>query len=215
MKEFLQGKWLGHPLHSVLVHLPTSLWPVAMACDWLSRAGLGGEELTQASFYSIALGLVSALAAVPAGLADWLDIGKGKPARKIGLAHMLINLGVAAVWLVNLVLRMNVTNPPPGPRRLLEGPVDRPFGYLARNLAQRLARQPADRPYEPARLKATPLVPAILSTIGTLALAVSGYLGGRMVYGHGISVARLSKDRWRAEAVAGGARVPAPQGRGD
>jgi hypothetical protein len=39
-------------------------------------------------------------------------------------------------------------------------------------------------------------------------LAVSGYLGGLMVYDHGISVARQSKAKWRQLAEAGRARVP-------
>ena len=26
IKAFLQGKWLGHPLHPAMVHLPTGAW---------------------------------------------------------------------------------------------------------------------------------------------------------------------------------------------
>jgi hypothetical protein len=36
---------------------------------------------------------------------------------------------------------------------------------------------------------------------------VSGYLGGRMVYAYGISIARQSKKEWRERAEKGGARV--------
>ena len=51
-----------------------------------------------------------------------------------------------------------------------------------------------------------------LSALGTLLLVVSAYLGGRMVYDYGISVARHSKGRWQRLAEAGGARVPSREG---
>jgi hypothetical protein len=44
--------------------------------------------------------------------------------------------------------------------------------------------------------------------LATLLLIASGYLGGRMIYAYGISVARLSKDKWRKIAERGGAAVP-------
>jgi uncharacterized membrane protein len=51
-----------------------------------------------------------------------------------------------------------------------------------------------------------------LSALATLLLLVSGYLGGRMIYAYGISVARLSKKKWRQIAQAGGAAVPPQKG---
>ncbi|HEX6386012.1 MAG TPA: DUF2231 domain-containing protein, partial [Anaerolineae bacterium] len=46
-------------------------------------------------------------------------------------------------------------------------------------------------------------VPLALSVLGALILFVSGYLGGRMVYNYGTSVARNSKQKWRRIAEAG------------
>jgi hypothetical protein len=51
-----------------------------------------------------------------------------------------------------------------------------------------------------------------LSALATLLLLGSGYLGGRMIYAYGISVARLSKKKWRKIAQAGGAVVPPQEG---
>ena len=48
----------------------------------------------------------------------------------------------------------------------------------------------------------------ILSAMGTLLLFGSAYLGGLMVYDHGIGVARQSKHKWRKAAEAGSANVP-------
>jgi uncharacterized membrane protein len=107
MKDFLQGKWLGHPLHPILVHIPTALWPAALVFDILANTSAGGSRaLVQTSFYAILFGLVVAVLAVPAGLADWWDIKRDKPAWKIGLYHMGLNLSIAVLQLINLLLRL-------------------------------------------------------------------------------------------------------------
>jgi len=172
VKDFLQGKWLHHPLHPILTHLPTSLWPSALVFDLIARFGGGGNAFAQASFYAILLGLVSAALAIPAGLADWWDIKPDKPARKLGLYHMALNLTVTGVQIVNLLLRL---------------------GTLS--IAVTVGR-----------------LPLALSALATVMLFVSGYLGGLMVYDQGISIARLSKTKWREVAKKGGANVPAEKG---
>jgi uncharacterized membrane protein len=167
MKSFLQGKWLGHPVHPVLVHFPTALLPSAFVFDVLSYVGIVSQVLFQLSFYAIAVGLLAALLAVPFGLADWWDIRKDKPAWSLGVFHMSINMIVSVLWALNLGLRFQ-----------LLGVVESSPGYLL-----------------------------ALSAAGTLALFFSGYLGGRMVFAYGVSVARLSKDKWRRIAEKGGSRT--------
>jgi uncharacterized membrane protein len=166
MKDFLQGKWLGHPPHPALVHIPTSLWPAALVFDLLSYYGIGGNTLVQLSFYSILLGLITAVIAIPFGLADWWGIGKDKPAWTLGVFHMILNLLGASLWSLNLGLRIPE--------------------YLT------------------AQSSSLPLL--LLSGAGVALLIVSGYLGGRMVFGYGASVARLSKDKWKKIALEGGGR---------
>lgn len=51
-------------------------------------------------------------------------------------------------------------------------------------------------------------LPLALSVVGAAFLLVGLYLGGRMIYDYGISVARYSKAQWRELALAGKARVP-------
>jgi uncharacterized membrane protein len=168
VKEFLQGTWFKHPLHPMLVHIPTALWPAALLFDILTTLGIGGNALVRTSFYAILFGLLVTVLAVPTGIADWWDIKKEKPAWKLGLYHMALNLVAAVIWAINLALR--------------GGPA-----------------------LEAASVATLPL---ILSMVGTLLLFVSGYLGGRMIYDHGTSIARLSKEKWRQIAQAGGARLP-------
>ena len=166
--DILKGKWLGHPLHPILAHIPMAMWPGALIFDVLSQRQIGGNAMVRLSFYAIAFGLVTALVAVPAGLVDWGGIKKEKPAWKIGLYHMSLNLVVALLFAVNLYLRW------PTFREATE--VDR--------------------------------IQLLLSAAGTLILIGSAYLGGRMVYEYGISVARMSKKKWRKLAAAGGAHLP-------
>jgi uncharacterized membrane protein len=104
--EFLQGNWLKHPLHPALVHIPTALWPSALVFDLLS---LFREEnvFVQLAYYAILLGLIVALLAIPTGLADWTDIRREKPAWKLGLYHLILNLIVSILWGINWWLRMD------------------------------------------------------------------------------------------------------------
>ncbi len=105
--NFLKGKWLKHPLHPLIVHLPMALWPAALLFDLLSRGHIGGNTSVRLSFFCIIIGLAATLVAVSTGLADWLEIKKEKPAWKIGLYHMALNLVVTILFAVNLGLRVS------------------------------------------------------------------------------------------------------------
>lgn len=164
--DFLKGTWLKHPLHPVLAHLPMAMWPGALIFDLLSR--VGGNTMVRLSFYAIIIGLAAALLAVPTGLVDWSGVKKEKPAWKIGLYHMILNLIVAVLFAVNLGLRVH--------------------SFRVETI-----------------VTGTPL---ILSIVGTVLLIASAYLGGMMVYEYGISIARMSKKKWRKIAEAGGANLP-------
>jgi uncharacterized membrane protein len=104
--DLLKGKWLGHPLHPLLVHVPMAVWPAALLFDLLSRAGVGGNAMVRTSFFGIAIGLAVALLAVPTGVADWSGIKREKPAWKIGLWHMVLNAVVLILFAINFTLRL-------------------------------------------------------------------------------------------------------------
>jgi uncharacterized membrane protein len=166
--DLLKGKWLKHPLHPIVVHVPVALWPGALVFDLLSRFGDGSNALVRLAFFAIAFGLAATLLAIPTGVADWSEIKQEKPAWKIGLYHMAANLVVTILFAINFGLRLDTFQ-----------------------TAEKIGN-----------------VPLLLSAIGTLLVFVSAYLGGRMVYAHGIGVARTSKTKWRKLAQAGNANVP-------
>src|SRR5688572_13184416 len=113
IKGILQGNFLGHPLHPALVHLPTGLFPAALVFDIVAMVRGGDDAAVRVGFWCIAIGIAAALAAAPAGLADWWDIKPEKRARKLGIWHLAINLFVLAIFAISLKLRWNATTAVP------------------------------------------------------------------------------------------------------
>ena len=114
LKHLLQGKWLGHPLHPALVHVPTGLFPAALLFDLMSLSNNAPDAFGRCAFWCIAVGLIGAVLAAPAGLADWWEIKSGKPARRLGLIHMTMNVAVLVLMAVSLYLRWRDPNDRPG-----------------------------------------------------------------------------------------------------
>lgn len=104
--EILQGKWLGHPLHPALVHVPVGAWLAACLLDVINHFGPQSSAWARLAFYFVIAGLAMALLAVPTGIADWSGIKREKPAWKIGLYHMVVNAIAALVWCGNVGLRL-------------------------------------------------------------------------------------------------------------
>jgi uncharacterized membrane protein len=103
--DFLQGKWLGHPLHPAIVHVPIGAWIAACVLDILAFTRWHQPAFSRLAFYCVALGLAVVLAAVPTGLAEWTAIKKEKPAWRLALYHLILNVLATAAWTVNFALR--------------------------------------------------------------------------------------------------------------
>jgi nitrite reductase/ring-hydroxylating ferredoxin subunit/uncharacterized membrane protein len=102
IRNFLNGTWLGEPLHVVLTDVPIGAWTVAMIFDALSLSR-SGREFERAADASIAIGLAGAVGAAAAGVTDWSDVDP--PARRRGLIHGLLNLGATALFATSLIQR--------------------------------------------------------------------------------------------------------------
>jgi len=102
IRNFLNGTWLGEPLHVVLTDVPVGAWTVAMAFDALDLA-FNRRELARACETSIGIGLLAAAGAAVTGMTDWSDVDP--PARRFGLIHGLLNLSGAALFATSLFLR--------------------------------------------------------------------------------------------------------------
>jgi nitrite reductase/ring-hydroxylating ferredoxin subunit/uncharacterized membrane protein len=102
IRNFLNGTWLGEPLHVVLTDVPVGAWTVAMAFDALDLV-FDRREFALACETSIGIGLLGAAGAAVTGMTDWSDVNP--PARRTGLIHGLLNLSGAALFATSLFLR--------------------------------------------------------------------------------------------------------------
>jgi nitrite reductase/ring-hydroxylating ferredoxin subunit/uncharacterized membrane protein len=102
LRNFLNGTWLGEPLHAVLTDLPVGAWSAAMVFDLVDLITDRGE-FASAADASIGVGLAGAAGAAVTGITDWSDVDP--PARRLGLVHGLLNTGGTALFATSLVLR--------------------------------------------------------------------------------------------------------------
>jgi nitrite reductase/ring-hydroxylating ferredoxin subunit/uncharacterized membrane protein len=102
IRNFLNGTWLGEPLHVVLKDVPIGAWTVAITFDALDLIR-NRREFSLAADTSLAIGLMGAAGAAVTGITDWSDVDP--PARRLGLIHGLLNIGVTALFATSLVLR--------------------------------------------------------------------------------------------------------------
>ena len=102
LRNFLNGTWLGEPLHVALTDIPIGAWTAAMVFDVLDllrpRRGFATAADT-----SITIGLAGAACTAATGLTDWSDVDP--PARRIGLIHGLLNITATALFTTSLILR--------------------------------------------------------------------------------------------------------------
>lgn len=102
IRNFLNGTWLGEPLHVVLTDVPIGAWTVAIMLDALDLIR-NRREFSLAADTSVAIGLIGAAGAAVTGIADWSDVDP--PARRVGLIHGLLNVGVTALFTTSFILR--------------------------------------------------------------------------------------------------------------
>lgn len=102
LRNFLNGTWLGEPLHVVLTDIPIGAWTAAMIFDALS-VNSSRREFALAADTSIAIGLAGAVCAAATGATDWSDVNP--PARRIGLIHGVLNISATALFATSLILR--------------------------------------------------------------------------------------------------------------
>jgi uncharacterized membrane protein len=99
-----------HPIHPMLVVFPLGLLNFSTFADLLYVSGKGDPAWKEVSSRTMAGGIIAALAAAIPGFIDLLSL-KGK-ARKVGLAHMALNLGVVGLFSYNLWRRIKSPEAP-------------------------------------------------------------------------------------------------------
>ncbi|MFF2205956.1 Rieske 2Fe-2S domain-containing protein [Streptomyces sp. NPDC058145] len=95
-RDVLHGRWLGHPVHPLLVQVPIGTWLSATLLDVLPGVRRGPRALTFA-------GLVVAVPAAVTGWADWAELHRQQ--QRVGVVHALANSAAVTLFAGSLVAR--------------------------------------------------------------------------------------------------------------
>lgn len=96
VKDALHGRWLGHPLHPLLVALPIGLWSGATLLDLT-----GGRDGRRAAQRLVGAGVLLAAPTVAAGWADWSELGAFQRPKRVGLVHAATNYAATGVYVAS------------------------------------------------------------------------------------------------------------------
>ena len=96
VRDLLNGRWLGHPLHAVLTDAPIGILFLVIVFDVI------GQPV--AAVWSLAVGILAMLAAALAGSADYADTD-GR-ARERATLHATLMVLALVLYLVSLLLRL-------------------------------------------------------------------------------------------------------------
>lgn len=107
-----RAKFLGHPIHQILVHLPLGLLAMATLCDVVFILGWGGQSLTLVSFWNVLAGVGAGLAAAIFGVLDLTAIPRRTRAFRIGVLHGVGNAIAVALFAVAVALRLGSPHAP-------------------------------------------------------------------------------------------------------
>jgi len=134
----------GHPAHPIVITFPVGLLPFSLVMD-IAYLATRKKSFAQASFYSMVGGFLGGLISAATGAADYFSIPPNTAARKTANFHGLLNLGLLAIYGVNIAFRRQKEIPSGGAETLF-------------------------------------------SAAGNLALLISSWLGGSLIYEHGMRV---------------------------
>jgi nitrite reductase/ring-hydroxylating ferredoxin subunit len=96
VKDFLNGTWLGHPVHSAVTDVPIGLFTGVILLDLLNERAAADAVLI--------LGILAMVAAAVVGLADYTDTD-GTP-RLRATVHGTLMVVTLAVYLLSFALRL-------------------------------------------------------------------------------------------------------------
>lgn len=109
-------RWLGHPVHQMLVVLPAGLLLTTFLADlwYLLQPGMSVARLSHSL---LPLGLAAGALAAPFGFLDWRRLPNPSRARRVGALHGLANGTALLLFLVSWLMRTDGA-PPPWPALL-------------------------------------------------------------------------------------------------
>jgi nitrite reductase/ring-hydroxylating ferredoxin subunit/uncharacterized membrane protein len=95
IKDFLDGTWLGHPVHAAVTDVPIGAMTVSLIADLI------GQPLI--ADVSMLVGVLAMVAAAVTGLADYTDVDGN--ARNRATVHATLMVVTLLVYVLSLVIR--------------------------------------------------------------------------------------------------------------
>ncbi|MFF5638802.1 Rieske 2Fe-2S domain-containing protein [Streptomyces sp. NPDC012825] len=95
-RDALHGRWLGHPVHPVMVQVPIGAWFSAAVLDLMPGQRRAAGAL-------IGVGLAAAAPAAVAGWVDWAELRRRQ--MRVGLVHAAANATGVGLYTASLVAR--------------------------------------------------------------------------------------------------------------
>ncbi|MFJ4693023.1 Rieske 2Fe-2S domain-containing protein [Streptomyces sp. NPDC088766] len=96
-RDVLHGRWLGHPVHPVMVQVPIGSWLSAAVLDTLPGRSREAGLL-------VGVGLATAAPAALAGAVDWAELHREQT--RVGLVHAVANLAAVGLYAASLTCRL-------------------------------------------------------------------------------------------------------------
>ena len=107
-----KARFLGHPVHPMLIVFPLGLLATAVIFDIIAMLR-GAAYLFSASYYMIVAGIIGGLISAVFGAIDWLAIPRATRASRIGLWHGIGNVIVVLLFIFSWYSRrVSPDNPP-------------------------------------------------------------------------------------------------------
>ncbi len=105
LQDFLNGSWLGHSLHAVLVDVVIGGATAVLFLDIL-RVFFGVEGTEDAATWIVGLVVLSALGAILTGLTDYKDTSPDSAERDVAGMHGLVNIVATIGFAISLAQRL-------------------------------------------------------------------------------------------------------------
>ncbi|MDL5199306.1 Rieske 2Fe-2S domain-containing protein [Streptomyces sp. ALI-76-A] len=97
VRDVLHGRWLGHPVHPLMVQVPIGSWLSAAVLDL--RPGRNRE-----AGVLVGVGLAAAAPAALTGAVDWAELHRQQ--MRVGLVHALANTTAVGLYAASLACRV-------------------------------------------------------------------------------------------------------------
>jgi uncharacterized membrane protein len=105
LKEWVQGKPIGHPSHPMFVHFPIAFYLAVIVFDVMTRIE-PNAGLVQAGTYLLMGAFLATIILLVTGLTDWWGMVRGSSKRRLATQHLLTQLAAALLFIVAFLLRI-------------------------------------------------------------------------------------------------------------